>query len=216
LALTLAGRGVGMNLRRGALAFDRGFSWVFEKIPLLAGLAAVILVSFVFSTWTRLHAVHKERDALRNALGVVTTEVLGTEATTAQEAQDLLSKEVALTDEDPMPHADAFDVMIRLSQAVPMSITHDIDELDVQRGRVTVRGIVSSIPDAQSIAATLVEDPCLRDVKIKSTTQAVGSDRQKYVMEFDVKCPEDVKTPPKKKGSTPSPSGDGANSSGGK
>jgi general secretion pathway protein L len=216
LALTLAGRGVGMNLRRGALAFDRGFSWVFEKIPLLAGLAAVILVSFVFSTWTRLHAVHKERDALRNALGVVTKEVLGTEATTAQEAQDLLTKEVALTDEDPMPHADAFDVMIRLSQAVPMSITHDVEELDVQRGRVTVRGIVSSIPDAQSIAATLAEDPCLRDVKIKSTTQAVGSDRQKYVMEFDVKCPEDVKTSPKKKGSAPSPSGDGANSSGGK
>jgi hypothetical protein len=29
-------------------------------------------------------------------------------------------------------------------------------------------------------------------VKIKSTTQAVGSDRQKYAMEFDLKCPEDV------------------------
>jgi general secretion pathway protein L len=216
LALTLAGRGVGMNLRRGALAFDRGFSWVFDKIPLLSGLAAVILVSFVFSTWTRLYAVHKERDALRNALGVVTKEVLGTEATTAQDAQDLLTKEVALTDEDPMPHADAFDVMVRLSQAVPMSMTHDIEELDVQRGRVTVRGIVGSIPDAQSIAATLAEDPCLSDVKIKSTTQAVGSDRQKYVMEFDVKCPEDVKTPAKKKGSTPPPSGDGGNGSGGK
>jgi len=216
LALTLAGRGVGMNLRRGALAFDRGFSWVFEKIPLLAGLAAVILVSFVFSAWTRLYAVHKERDALRNALGVVTKEVLSGEATTAQEAQDLLTKEVALTDEDPMPHADAFDVMVRLSQAVPMSITHDIEELDVQRGRVTVRGIVGSIPDAQSIAATLAEDPCLKDVKIKSTTQAVGSDRQKYVMEFDVRCPEDVKTPPKKKGSAPSPPGDVGNSSGGK
>jgi len=216
LALTLAGRGVGMNLRRGALAFDRGFSWVYEKIPLLAGLAAVILVSFVFSTWTRLHAVHKERDALRNALGVVTKDVLGSEATTAQEAQDLLTKEVALTDEDPMPHADAFDVMVRLSQAVPMSITHDIEELDVQRGRVTVRGIVGSIPDAQSIAATLAQDPCLNDVKIKSTTQAVGSDRQKYVMEFDVKCPEDVKTSPKKKGNTPLPSGDSSNGSGAK
>jgi general secretion pathway protein L len=216
LALTLAGRGVGMNLRRGALAFDRGFSWVYEKIPLLAGLAAVILVSFVFSTWTRLHAVHKDRDTLRNALGVVTNDVLGSEATTAQEAQDLLTKEVALTDEDPMPHADAFDVMVRLSQAVPMSITHDIEELDVQRGRVTVRGIVGSIPDAQSIAATLAQDPCLNDVKIKSTTQAVGSDRQKYVMEFDVKCPEDVKTSPKKKGNTPLPSGDSNNGSGGK
>jgi general secretion pathway protein L len=61
LALSLAGRGAGMNLRRGPLSFERGFAWVRERIPVLAGLAAVILVSFVFSAWARLHAVHKER-----------------------------------------------------------------------------------------------------------------------------------------------------------
>ncbi len=204
LALSLAGRGAGMNLRRGPLVFERGFSWVREKIPLLAGLAAVILVSFVFSGWARLHAVHKERDALLGALGTVTKEVLGTSASSAQEAQDLLSKEVALTDEDPMPHADAFDVMVRLSQAVPMSMVHDVEELEMQRGHVVVRGVVGSIPDAQSIASSLTDQPCLSDVKIKNTTQAVGSDRQKYVMELDVKCPEDVKTPPKKKGESSS------------
>jgi general secretion pathway protein L len=204
LALSLAGRGAGMNLRRGPLAFERGFSWVREKIPLLAGLAAVILVSFVFSDWARLHTVHKERDALEGALGTVTKDVLGTAASSAQEAQDLLSKEVALTDEDPMPHADAFDVMVRLSQAVPTSMVHDVEELEMQRGHVVVRGVVGSIPDAQSIASSLSDQPCLSDVKIKNTTQAVGSDRQKYVMELDVKCPEDVKSPPKKKGESSS------------
>jgi general secretion pathway protein L len=204
LALSLAGRGAGMNLRRGPLAFERGFSWVRERIPLLAGLAAVILVSFVFSGWARLHAVHKEREALEGALGTVTKDVLGTEASSAQEAQDLLSKEVALTDEDPMPHADAFDVMVRLSQAVPTSMVHDVEELEMQRGHVVIRGIVGSIPDAQSIASTLSDQPCLSDVKIKNTTQAVGSDRQKYVMELDVKCPEDFKNPGKKKGDSSS------------
>ncbi len=213
LALTLAGRGSGMNLRRGPLSFERGFSWVRERIPLLAGLAAVILVSFVFTAWARLYAVHKDRLALEAALAVVTKEVLGTEATSAQEAQDLLAKEVALTDEDPMPHADAFDVMVRLSEAVPASMIHDIEELDVQKGHVLVRGVVGSIPDAQAIASSLSEDPCLADVKIKSTTQAIGSDRQKYVMEFEVKCPEDIKAPPKKRGE-PSPTA--AASSGGK
>jgi general secretion pathway protein L len=202
LALSLAGRGSGMNLRRGPLAFERGFSWVRERIPLLAGLAAVILVSFVFSGWARLHAVHSERDALVGALGTVTQDVLGSQASSAQEAQDLLTKEVALTDEDPMPHADAFDVMVRLSQAVPSSMVHDVEELEMQRGHVVVRGIVGSIPDAQSIASSLSEQPCFSDVKIKNTTQAVGSDRQKYVMEFDVKCPEDMKSLPKKKGDT--------------
>jgi general secretion pathway protein L len=199
LALTLSGRAGALNLRKGPLTFERGFSWVRERIPLLAGLAAVILVSFVFSTWAQLYAGHKERDALQNALGTVTKEVLGTELTTAQEAQDLLAKQVSLNDEDPMPHADGFDVMVRLSQAVPMSMTHDIEELDLQRGHVSIRGIVSSIPDAQSIATSLSESPCLSDVKIKNTTQAVGGDKQKYVMELDLKCPEDVRTPAKKK-----------------
>ena len=69
LALSLAGRGAGMNLRRGPLAFERGFAWVRERIPVLAGLAAVILVSFVFSGWSRLHAAHVERDALRPRSG---------------------------------------------------------------------------------------------------------------------------------------------------
>jgi general secretion pathway protein L len=200
LALSLAGRGTGINLRRGALAFERGFAWVRERIPLLGGWAAVILVSFIFSAWARFYGVHRERDVLQTALASVTKDVLGHEASTAQEAQDLLAKEVGTSDEDPMPHADGFDVMVRLSQAIPMSMTHDIEELDIQRSHVTVRGIVGSIPDAQSIASTLSEDRCFADVKIKSTTQAVGSDRQKYVMEFDLKCPEDIKSSSKKKG----------------
>jgi general secretion pathway protein L len=214
LALSLAGRGAGMNLRRGPLAFERGFAWVRERIPLLAGLAATILVSFVFSAWARLHAVHSEHAALESALGAVTKEVLGTEATTAQDAQDLLAKEAALTDEDPMPHADGFDVMVRLSDAIPSSMRHDIDELDVQKGHVVVRGVVGAIPDAQSIASTLTDDKCLSDVKIKSTTQAIGSDRQKYVLEFDIKCPEDIKVAPKKRSETSSATA--ASGSGGK
>jgi general secretion pathway protein L len=199
LALTLAGRGSGLNLRRGALAFERGFSWVREKIPILAGLAAVIAVSFVFSAWARLYAVHKDRDSYASALASVTKTVLGTEVDTAQEAEDLLAKEVALSEDDPMPHADAFDVMVRLSEAIPSTMVHDIEELDVQKSHVVVRGIVGSIPDAQSIVSAMAEKPCFSDVKIKSTTQAVGSDRQKYVMEFDLKCPEDVHKTSKKK-----------------
>lgn len=216
LSLSLAGRGAGMNLRRGPLSFERGFAWVRERIPVLAGLAAVILFSFVFSAWARLHALHKERDALQAALGEVTKEVLGTEATTAQDAQDLLTKETARSDEDPMPHADGFDVMVRLSQAIPTSMKHDIEELDVQKTHVTVRGIVGTVSDAQTIQATLAEDRCLSDVKIKSATQAVGSDRQKYVMEMDLRCPEDIKGLPKKKGDASSAASAPPSAAGGK
>jgi general secretion pathway protein L len=210
LALSLEGRGAGLNLRRGALAFERGFSWIRERIPVLVGLGSVILVSFVFSAWARIHSMHRDRETLTEALQTVTKDVLGTSATSAQDAQDLIAKAQSLRDEDPMPHADAFDVMVDISKAVPMSMTHDIDELDVQRGHVVIRGVVGSIPDAQSIASTLADDACLRDVKIKSTTQAVGSDRQKYVVEFDQRCPQDEKAPTKKKSEAASSPADGS------
>ncbi len=146
IALSLAGRGFGLNLRRGPLVFERGFAWVRERIPVLAGLLSVIAVGFMFSAWARLHVVHAERQALEGALASVTQEVLGTEVTTASDAQSLLAKEAALNDEDPLPHADAFDVMVRLSEAVPPSMTHDIEELDVQKGHVLVRGVVGYHP----------------------------------------------------------------------
>jgi general secretion pathway protein L len=213
LALALSSRSSGLNLRRGPLAFERGFTWVRERIPILVGLAAVVLVSFVFSGWARIYEVHTERDALQGALGAVTKEVLGAEVTTAQEAQDLLAKEASLSDEDPMPHADGFDIMVRLSEAVSPSIKHDVEELDLQKGHVVVRGVAGSIPDSQAIASALSDYACMSDVKIKSTTQAVGSDRQKYVMEFDLKCPEDAKPTPKKKGDTSAAAG-GSSSAG--
>jgi general secretion pathway protein L len=216
LSLSLAGRGAGLNLRRGPLAFERGFAWVRDRIPVLAGLAAVILVSFVFSAWARLHAVHKEREVLVAALGEVTKEVLGSEATSAEEAQELLSKEAALTDEDPMPHADGFDVMVLLSQAIPTSMVHDIEDLDVQKGHVTVHGIVGSVADAQAIKDTLAEDRCLAGVNLKNATATIGSDRQKYTLEFDLRCPEDVKAAPKKKGESSSGASGAASASGGK
>ena len=70
-----------------------------------------------------------------------------------------------------------------------------------------VHGIVGTVGDAQSIGASLGKsDPCFQDVKITRTSQMVGGERQKYVMELDVKCPIDQKGPAKKPGASPSAS----------
>jgi general secretion pathway protein L len=193
LALGLGPRQVGFNLRKGPLAFERGFAWVKEKVPLLAGLAAVILVSFLFSAWAQLYAKSKERTALEGALAKVTKEVLGEETTSAERAKELLGAQTAINDEDPLPHADAFDVMVKISDAIPSSMTHDIEELDIQKGHVVLHGIVGTIPDAQQIKTNISNEKCFSDAKITRTTQVVGDNRQKYVLEFDVKCPEDQK-----------------------
>jgi general secretion pathway protein L len=207
LALALGARGKGFNLRRGALTYERGFGFLRERVPLLAGLFAVVIVSFFFATWAEMHALASEKKTLEAALQVVTKDVLGEATDDPQRATDLLDKTATGSDEDPLPRADAFDVMVQIAQAVPENLTHDIEELDVQRGHVTVHGIVPTIPDAQQIATQLKAVRCFQDVKITRTNQVVGEERQKYVMELDVKCPAEGKE--KASAATPAASASG-------
>jgi len=216
LALGLGSRPLGLDLRKGPLAYERGFGWLRERVPVLAGLGAVIVVSFFFSAAVQLYGLGKEKDTVEAALASVTKEVLGEETSSAERANELLSQQTGGED-DPMPHADAFDVMVRLSEAIPSSMTHDIEDLDVQKGHVILHGLVASSNDAQSIGTSLRSDPCFSDVQIKRIDQAVGKDdRKKYVLEFDLKCPEDQKGG-KKPGANASSSASAASSaSGGK
>jgi general secretion pathway protein L len=193
LAVGLYGRTAGMNLRRGELRFSRGFDWIRERVPQLAGLTALFLVSFFFAGGSQLFLLNREKAALEGALEKVSAEVLGEATRDPDKARQTLAAQQGGSDENPMPHADAFDVMVRLSEVVPSSMTHDVEELDVQKGHVTIHGIVDSIPDAQSIAQSLRSEPCFSDVRISRTSAVVGGDRQKYMMEFDLRCPEDQK-----------------------
>lgn len=215
LAMGLAGRSnQGFDLRRGPLVYERGFGWVRDRAPLLMGLGAAILVSFVFSTVTQLYATSKEHDSLETALGAVSKEVLGTETRDSVKANELLAQQTGSGDDDPMVHADAFDVMVRISEAIPASMVHDIEELDYTKGHAVIHGIVGTVGDAQAIAASLGKsDPCFQDVKITRTSQMVGGERQKYVMDLDVKCPIDQKGTAKKPGASASAS---ASAAGGK
>ena len=61
-------------------------------------------------------------------------------------------------------------VMVKLAEDIPREMTHDVEELDVQKGHVTLHGIVDSIPDAQSIAQSLRSEPCFSDVRISRTS----------------------------------------------
>lgn len=216
LALDLGPRPTGLNLRRGELAFERGMAWIKERVPLLAGLAAVILVSFFFSAWAQLHAKSKEKAVLEAALATVSKDVLGEETTSAERAKELLAKQTAINDEDPLPHADAFDVMVKLSEQIPESMTHDIEELDVQKNHVIVHGIVNTVAETETIRTNLKGERCFSEPKITRTTQMVGENRQKYVLEFDLKCPEDQKGGEKKAASGVAGSASGAPSAGGK
>jgi general secretion pathway protein L len=210
LGLSLAPRPSDMNLRRGPLSYQRGYGFLKEKVPLLSGLGAAIIISFLFSTWAELRAMSREHAVLSSALGTLSQNALGEKTTKASRARSLLTEREAAIPPDPMPHMDGFDVMVELSKSIPMSITHDIEELDLERGHVRVDAVVDSTSDAQTVAAAVKSHPCTNSAKISNITQAVNSQRQKYVLEFDLKCPEDSATTKKKKKGANEPSGGGS------
>ncbi len=215
LALGLNGRAPGLDLRRGALAYERGFAWVREKIPVLAGLGAVIAVSFLFSAWAQLYASNKDVTTLEAALETVTKDVLGEETSSAARAQELLTAQSGGADDDPMPRVDAFDVMVKLSSDISSNTVHDVEDLDVQKQHATIHGIVGTIPEAQSIKTALETETCLQDVNIPHFNQQPGTDRQKYTLEMDLRCPGEGGGNKKKKSSSSSSSPASSGSAGG-
>jgi len=198
LAAGLSGKAVDLNLRSGPLAYQRGFGFLKERAPLLAGLVGATLVSFLFASWADLHAAAREHDELVSALAVQSKQELGEELTDPAAVAEAIERAKAKEEPDPMPHVDAFDVMVELSNAIPMSVTHDIEELDVDHSHVRVNGIVPTTKDAQDVSTKMAENRCVSGSKIAKVSQVVGDTRQKYVLEFELKCAEDAGSVKKK------------------
>jgi general secretion pathway protein L len=194
LALGLESRGRTLDLRQGPLEIARSYAYFREKLPLLSGLAAVIAVSFGFSVVAELRALSTERAALDERMRAATREVLGEEVMDVDRAIELLEKG-PLSEDDPLPKVDAFDLMVQLSKAVPTDVVHDIADFDVARGHAIIQGVVPSGTDAQGtadkIATSLRENPCFRDVRVQKTVQ-FGQDKQKYILELDLRCEDKV------------------------
>ncbi len=189
LALGAAGRGHDIDLRKGPLSFQRGFSFLKEKAPLLIGLGGAVAVSFLFAVWAELRAIGKDLDAASSDLERVTELAFERPTRDALEALDMLEQAKNPPESDPMPRLDAFDVMVELSKAIPVSVTSDIEELDMQRGHVRVQGVVGSTADASLVRDKIAESQCVVDAKIGKVTQVINGTRQKYVLEYDLKCP---------------------------
>jgi len=188
------------DLRQGGLTYQRGAEFMKEKAPVLVGLVGSVLVSFLFATWAEFKALERERAVLDTTLAAVSRTILGEETTDPERATELLERGDGSSLADPMPHGDAFDLLVGMSEAVPMEISHDIEEFDLQRTKVRINGIVPTATDAQKVAADIGKVKCVQDVKIGKITQVVNSDRQKYVLDFELKCPEDEAKAKTKKG----------------
>jgi general secretion pathway protein L len=189
VALSLRSGSKDLNLRKGALAFQRGYGFLKERLPLLSALGGALLLSFLFSAWAENRALSQEKESLGAALGQLSKQILEEESTDANYVQELLDKGLR-REKDPQPEIDAFQLAILLSKHIPLDLEHEIDELDLARNHVKLRGIAKSTDAAQKIAENLKTEPCFKDVAISKISQHRNTTRQSYSMEFEIRCEE--------------------------
>lgn len=192
-----AALGKGLDLRQGEFAQRRGYSYLKEKAPILLGLTALVLVSFVFATWAESRAVDKQTAMLEASLAALTKKTFNQETSSLEEAQALLDGERKGRPEDPMPYLDGFGAMVALSEVMPPDIKHDVEQLELAKGKLKLRAVVDSTEEAEQIQKALEEHRCIEKVTIAKMTQVVNTQRTRYHLEADVRCPEE--TPPEKK-----------------
>ncbi|MBL8718065.1 MAG: pilus assembly protein PilM [Myxococcales bacterium] len=216
IALLGAPKPRGLDLRRGPLAYERGYGFLREKVPLLVGLGAAMLVSFLFSTWARSRNLEADRKTLEQALEATTREVLGEATSSPKRVEEILASKNPGGDDDPLPRADAMDALVQISELVPTGkMKHDIEKLEVQRQpqggfKVIINGIAPTGADVQTIEGNLKAFRCFNNPTVLKKAKAISDDRQKYTLETELRCPEEGGG--QKKPGTPG----GATSAGGK
>ncbi|MBM4374801.1 MAG: PilN domain-containing protein [Deltaproteobacteria bacterium] len=206
LALSLSRRPADLNLRRGALEAQQSFQFLREKQPILSGLAAALLVSLGFAAFAEQRALESERKGLEDELAATTQVYFGTATRDPKEAADLLDAAISGKSDDPMPALDAFDVMQALSERIPPSLVHDVVDLDFKKNQLSLKGLVNTIDDANTVEKSVAEHPCFKDVNLSHTTKLKEKNKQKYTLELKIDCGK-AKADKKPAGPAPSASG---------
>jgi hypothetical protein len=221
LAFALATRGLGrharIDLRKGDLAVSSSGAVFRERGVLLAGLAAALIASWGMATYSRYYSVVQERDRLRTALGRATLDAFGERVSDPRRAKALATGNAPDADQDPMPAADAFDVVGVLSARIPESVHHDVNSLDVADERVEMQGIVDTLADRDQIIEQLGHYECFQNIQAGRAQRNAGDNRQQYTLNIELRCPERQNSNRRSTGTRPagSGSGSGSQSSGG-
>jgi len=194
LSLATAAHGLrrsGFDLRQGQLAFERGYGFVKDKAPLLSILGVLLVLSFVFATWAEGRALRAEKASLEASLELLTQDTFGKSIQDPEEARAELDRLQKAKHEDPMPYLDGFGAAVAIAETLPKDIVHDIEQFEYSKGKLNVRGIVTSTDEAQRVAKALDEHRCIEGTNVSKISQVVNSERARYVMEAKVHCPED-------------------------
>lgn len=194
VAVALATRGLGregrIDFRKGHLMVAGSAQALRERAPFL-GLAAMVIVGFwAMSTWAHYQSLVTERNRLQDTLGTVTQEVFNDRTVDPDRASSLARGEGSADDVDPLPPADAFDVLGVLATRIAANVRHDVELLDIRGEHVSMQGIVDTLADRDKVVEALQLYPCFPTVRPGRSTTNPGDNRQKYTLDVEFRCPE--------------------------
>lgn len=208
-AAALAGRalhrGRHLDARQGEFAAKQAVTALRQHLPLLASCAAVVIASFVFSSYARYSVLEARHRQLTDELARVTRDFLGAEATSPQQALRLLERGARGT--DPMPRFDAYAALAAISGAIPEDVRHDVRQLQIdlgdgdETGRFALRGVVDTVSETDRVLSALQNHRwidgqggaqtryrCFHDVELVGNTSATADDRRSYRLEGSIHC----------------------------
>ncbi len=116
----------------------------------------MVLVGFwAMSTWAHYQSLVTERNRLQDTLGTVTQEVFNDRTVDPDRASSLARGEGSADDIDPLPAADAFDVLGVLATRIAANVRHDVELLDIRGEHVSMQGIVDTLADRDKVVEAL-------------------------------------------------------------
>lgn len=210
LAVALAVRGLGrakrLDFRKGPLAVAGSAQVLRERAPYLIAAASSVVLFWGIATYARYQGLVQERNRLRTTLTAVTQEVFREAVDDPDRAMALARGEGGDDVVDPLPGADAYDVVGVLSTRITPDVRHDVEQLDVRGEHVQIQGVVDSLADRDKVVEALQQWPCFTNVRPGRVTTSPDN-RQKYTLDIDFRCPD-----PQRDRARP---GEGANGSSG-
>lgn len=184
-----------IDLRSGEFVRTRQLGLGRELAPLLGVAAAAIFLSWGFSVYAQYSVLRARREVLESELARISASHLGQETTDVAEARELL--EQGRANPDPMPQWTALDAVLAVSGAIPASITHDVQRLQIDlaqdrsEGHFELQGVVGTIEESDRVRAALAEVRCFQNLEQAGATTPAADGRRQYRLEADIRCPDD-------------------------
>lgn len=184
------------NLRRGPWAFRGAYEYITSRLPALAMMAAMLILSFAFFMFARNALMKAEFAATEAGLAELSRQVLGAEVTDPMLVRARIERGV----DGPglHPEVSAYDMVVRVSKAaqttvdgqMPMELT--AIDIDMTRRQAKVTGVCDSANIAETFGRNLGQDSCLQNVQRSSLTQRSSDSKFEFSFSATVNCREIV------------------------